>query len=281
MKSRKLLSLAILPLVLLWFVTTQEKGKSEKNNGKQNSKSESKNTNPQKDKYNQNPQKDKDKRDKDFEKYQDKGKTYKDKNDKYKGKEFDLDKRWDDKKWNDDRFNGRMVKLKDNKKRNWVNERIYTGVNWFNEDGVYKSKKPKNNKKVTICHKPDGSNYPTAITVSENALKAHLNHGDSQGNCDDFDRSIYTKNYWEARNGYYNQYYQTTETLSFGEQLLVNAIDVLTKRRSQLDASRSTLTPVQVQKREVVLIDLQNNVYDLQNSLDNGNQRVSSINFIF
>jgi hypothetical protein len=38
---------------------------------------------------------------------------------------------------------------------------------------------------------------------------------------------------------------------------------------------------VQVQKREVVLIDLQNNVYDLQNSLDNGNQRVSSINFIF
>ena len=278
MKSRKLLSLTILPLMLLWFVTMQEKGKPEKNKGKQDKKTENK--------YDRDKEQDKrekgksgDKYDKDYDKG--KEKNYKNKNDRYKGKEFDLDKRWDYRKWNDDRFNGRMIKLKDKKKKNWVNERIYTEVNWFNEADDYKSKKPKNNKKVNICHKPDGSNYPTSITVSENALKAHLNHGDSQGNCNDFDRSIYTKNYWDARNGYYNQYYQTTETLSFGEQLLVNAIDVLTNRRSQLNATRTTLTPVQVQKREVVLIDLQNNVYDLQNSLDNGNQRVSSINFIF
>jgi hypothetical protein len=278
MKSRKLLSLTILPLMLLWFVTMQEKGKPEKNKGKQDKKTENK--------YDRDKEQDKrekgksgDKYDKDYDKG--KEKNYKNKNDRYKGKEFDLDKRWDDRKWNDDRFNGRMIKLKDKKKKNWVNERIYTEVNWFNEADDYKSKKPNNNKKVNICHKTDGSNYPTSITVSENALKAHLNHGDSQGNCNDFDRSIYTKNYWDARNGYYNQYYQTTETLSFGEQLLVNAIDVLTNRRSQLNATRTTLTPVQVQKREVVLIDLQNNVYDLQNSLDNGNQRVSSINFIF
>ena len=41
------------------------------------------------------------------------------------------------------------------------------------------------NKKITICHIPPGnpSNVHT-ITISKNALKAHLAHGDFFGNCD-------------------------------------------------------------------------------------------------
>ena len=40
-------------------------------------------------------------------------------------------------------------------------------------------------KKVTICHIPPGNpNNPQTITVSVNALQAHLAHGDTLGPCD-------------------------------------------------------------------------------------------------
>lgn len=38
------------------------------------------------------------------------------------------------------------------------------------------------NKKVTICHTPNGKN-PVTIEVSQSALSAHLGHGDVQGSC--------------------------------------------------------------------------------------------------
>jgi hypothetical protein len=37
---------------------------------------------------------------------------------------------------------------------------------------------------VTICHIPPGNNSnPITITINQNALQAHLNHGDSIGSC--------------------------------------------------------------------------------------------------
>ncbi len=36
--------------------------------------------------------------------------------------------------------------------------------------------------KVTICHKPDGAN-PITISVDDNAVAAHMAHGDSMGEC--------------------------------------------------------------------------------------------------
>ena len=39
-------------------------------------------------------------------------------------------------------------------------------------------------KKVTICHRTHSKKHPfVTITVSQNALKAHLKHGDSIGPC--------------------------------------------------------------------------------------------------
>src|SRR3954466_6892786 len=39
-------------------------------------------------------------------------------------------------------------------------------------------------KKVTICHRTHSKKHPFhTITVSQNALKAHLKHGDSVGPC--------------------------------------------------------------------------------------------------
>jgi hypothetical protein len=43
-----------------------------------------------------------------------------------------------------------------------------------------------NNEKITICHIPPGNPENSfEITVSVNALRAHLAHGDSVGGCDD------------------------------------------------------------------------------------------------
>lgn len=39
-----------------------------------------------------------------------------------------------------------------------------------------------NNQYVTICHKPAGAN-PVTLTIPQNALSAHLAHGDSLGSC--------------------------------------------------------------------------------------------------
>ncbi|ARK11754.1 hypothetical protein [Fibrivirga algicola] len=36
--------------------------------------------------------------------------------------------------------------------------------------------------KVTICHKPDGAN-PITISVAQEAVAAHLAHGDNLGEC--------------------------------------------------------------------------------------------------
>ena len=45
--------------------------------------------------------------------------------------------------------------------------------------------------KVTICHMPD-SGTPHTMTVSQNALPAHMNHGDTNGACpgSPFQRSL-------------------------------------------------------------------------------------------
>lgn len=41
---------------------------------------------------------------------------------------------------------------------------------------------PQNSRKVIICHKPD-SNNPRTLSVSQDALPAHLAHGDDPGAC--------------------------------------------------------------------------------------------------
>lgn len=49
-----------------------------------------------------------------------------------------------------------------------------------------KAKKPTSDKKVILCHIPPGNlNNPQTITISKNALNAHLAHGDSEGACSD------------------------------------------------------------------------------------------------
>lgn len=45
--------------------------------------------------------------------------------------------------------------------------------------------KPNNNKKVDICHYDADTDTWKTLNISENAVDAHLAHGDAFGNCDD------------------------------------------------------------------------------------------------
>lgn len=197
------------------------------------------------------------------------------------GQKWRLADRWDNGQWDNERFDKRMNKIKHHKKDNWVNQRYYQGINWWDGTRYYEAKAPRDNKKVTLCHTPNGSGYPVTIKVSVNALQAHLNHGDYEGECKDWDRTKYSNTYWSTRTDYYNQYEQTTENLSFGEQLLALAINKLTGAKTQLITLRPTLSPAEINKREVAIINLQNDTYTMQQTLDRGNNSIATINFAF
>jgi|SRR5918997_2669869 hypothetical protein len=54
----------------------------------------------------------------------------------------------------------------------------------YDDDKCKDKKKKKDNKKVTICHIPPGNpDNAHTIRVSENAVDAHLAHGDELGKC--------------------------------------------------------------------------------------------------
>ncbi|HET8828836.1 MAG TPA: hypothetical protein VFM79_05820 [Pelobium sp.] len=286
MRLGYLTSVAIIPLMM--FTANFDQGNSQKN----------KDQKEQKDHHNKVEKKGKDhddhgngkhghedndhKKNQNYKDNKQKDKDWKDKDDKaFKGKKWKVTDRWDDGKWDDERFEVRMAKIKGHKKSGWVNERYYQGVNWWNGDRYDEVKKPKGNKKVSLCHKPNGSDYPVTINVSENALQAHLRHGDYQGECKDWDRSSYSDTYWNTRTDYYNQYVQTTETLSVGEQLLALAIEKLTGARTQLTTLRPTLSPTEINRREVAIINLQNDTYSMQQTLDRGNNSIATVNFVF
>lgn len=280
------MSVAIIPLIM---VTTSnfDQGKGQNKNKGSNDKNQSENyqkenkgENKKQDK-NQNKNQDRGKSDKEYKKFDKEiGKSNK-KWEKQGGKKYKEQEKWIDGKWDNDRFDYRMSKLKGNKKNKWVNQNYYPGIIWWTGQNYYDVKYPRNSKKVAMCHKPNGSDYPVMINVSENAVKAHLNHGDYLGECRDYDRSRYSNTFWETRTNYYNQYVQTTETLSLGEQLLALAINKLTNSQQQLTSQRTTLSSRQISDRELAIINLQNDTYDLRNSLDRGNNRVINVNFGF
>nr|WP_294896413.1 hypothetical protein [uncultured Pedobacter sp.] len=275
MKLGYLTSVAIIPLMM--FATNFNQGNSQKNkdNNKEQKDHEERRGKGESEHGNGHAFK---------EKKQNEG-NWNGKNDKSfkgnEGKKWKADDRWNDGKWDNERFDARMSKIKGHKKGKWVNERYYHGINWLNGANYYEVKGPKENKKVTLCHTPKGSDYPVTIKVSVNALQAHLNHGDYQGECKNWDKSSHSDTYWNTRTDYYNQYTQTTETLSFGEQLLALAINKLTGAKTQLTTLRPTLTATEISSREAAIINLQNDAYGLQQTLDRGNNNIATVNFVF
>ncbi|MHB1178800.1 MAG: hypothetical protein ACYCZO_10775 [Daejeonella sp.] len=150
-------------------------------------------------------------------------------------------------------------------------------INWGLND--FKSRKrPKDFKKVTVCHSTGGDSFPVSINISENALQAHLNHGDQTGNCTTNYSERWPQNYIRTRENVYNTYENTWETMSYSEALVRYAADKLLGIKSNLQRDRSTLTAQEIQRREAVILDLQTNVTGLESQIGVTRQRLDGVN---
>lgn len=149
------------------------------------------------------------------------------------------------------------------------------GIDW-NFSNFASRKHPKDLKKVSICHQTGGS-YPVNITVSENAVQAHLKHGDQIGNCN-FNFGGWPKNYITSREDVYNSYENTWESMSYSEALLKIAMDKLLGVKTDLNNNRSRLSAQEIQRRELLIMDLQNNTNALNSQLGTTRQALSGIN---
>ena len=147
-------------------------------------------------------------------------------------------------------------------------------IDW-NFSNFTNRKHPKDQKKVTICHQTGGS-FPVNINVSENALQAHLKHGDKAGSCD-VSFGNWPKQYITSRENVYNSYENTWETMSYSEALLRIAMDKLLGIKTDLNQNRSRLSAQEIQRRELLIMDLQNNVNSLDNQLGTTRQTLSGI----
>lgn len=164
----------------------------------------------------------------------------------------------------------------DNGNSQMMNGKRDLNLNWGLENFADR-KHPKNQKKVTICHNPskDNSNG-VSITISENALQSHLNHGDKAGDCNIDYSDRWSSNYVRSRENVYNNYEQAWETMSYSEALLRLGIQKLLGVRTNFDRNRSTMTSSEIQRRELLINDLQNNVNSLENQLGLTRQRLDS-----
>ena len=183
----------------------------------------------------------------------------------------------------DNRGSDKNDKGNDKEKGNGKSRR--ENVKWDKDDNInwgfenYESRKrPKDNKKVTICHNTGDSEFPVMINVSENAVKAHMNHGDQMGNCTTNYSNRWNDNYIRSRENVYNNYENTWETMSYSESLLRFAADKLLGIKSTFQTQRPSLTSQEIQRKEALILDLQNNVNSLQNQLAVTRQRTDGIN---
>jgi hypothetical protein len=149
-------------------------------------------------------------------------------------------------------------------------------IDW-NLNDFSNRKHPKDQKKVTICHKPssDGDNGVT-ISVSENALKAHMNHGDERGDCKNNNAGRWSDNYIKSRENVFNTYEQSWERMSYGEALVRLAANKILGLKSNLDQNRSSLSAQEIQRREALIYDLENNTNSVNTQLGVTRQRLDS-----
>lgn len=134
--------------------------------------------------------------------------------------------------------------------------------------------KVKNQDKVTICHKFNNNNEtPVTIRVSSNALKAHMNHGDVQGDCPKVDNTRYSEKYEKRRADYYNELQAANEQVIYSQSILDYAKLRLAQSQQALaatDANRYTMA--QIQERQATVTELEQNVSLLETLVGVGTQ---------
>ncbi|SDM44173.1 hypothetical protein SAMN05421813_11259 [Daejeonella rubra] len=267
MKSNNNLKMSFMPLILmiaLAIAVPQQDKKDSQNKGKSEAKK------ADDDKKNNNSQKGNDQgKEKGNQSNGNNNQKSDHKNDQsYGSKDDHSDKGSDNKDWKIKRGNGNSRVLNGNRD---------IDINWDLSNFAMR-RTPKNQKKISICHKPgaSGSGNPVNISISENALNAHLNHGDQIGNCSVNYSDRWSDNYIKSREGVYTVYEQTYETMTYSEALLKFAAEKLLGIRTNLNTSRVNLSSQEVERREMLILDLQNNVTSLEDQLQLSRQKVDS-----
>ena len=141
--------------------------------------------------------------------------------------------------------------------------------NWYswNNQNFRERAQVRNKGKVTICHKFN-SGEPVTITVSENALKAHLAHGDVVGNCPAVNNSIFSDIFRKRRADYYNDLYYGQDQYNYSSSILDYALVRLANSRLQLDQMRLNNAPqADIERRQAAVLGLEQNVSLLETAL--------------
>ena len=277
MKRNKILGLAILPLTIFTALAftnlPPQKGKEDK--GDKPQKHESDNSKGQKpnqkdgnsgaDKNQNHQPAQRNDHKSSSSKHADYGSKGHDEKGRQNGKSDQGDHKQDHSKMNHGKGNSNMM----NGKRDM-------DIDW-NLNDFSNRKHPKDQKKVTICHNPSGNgNNGVTISVSENALKAHMNHGDNKGNCNIDYSSRWSPDYVKARENVYNTYEQSWERMSYGEALVRLAANKILGIRTNLDRDRNTLSSAEIQRRETLIRDLEMNRSNLDSQLGVTRQTLNS-----
>ncbi len=162
---------------------------------------------------------------------------------------------------NDARGNAKNID-KENGKNNKENGNMKDGYVWDRE--TFKDRRKfKNQEKVSICHKFNGNNNEPAVTinVSQNAMQAHLNHGDVMGTCPAVTDRRWSDIFLRNRNDYYNNVQNHYEQVTYSRSILDYAIARLTNSRQQLVTMQNSGLPVaQIESKQASVVQLEQNV---------------------
>ena len=186
-------------------------------------------------------------------------------NDKNNGQPDKMDKKDN----NDNKYNNGKNEMNDNKdKNNKMSNRnngkvdVINGYDW-NRENFKERKKIKNQDKVNICHKFNReSENPVTISVSANAVKAHINHGDVMGNCPVITGGRrYSDIFVRNRTDYYNTLQNSQEQVYYSRSILDYALGRLTNSRLQLTTMQNNNMPLaDIQRKEASVVELEQNV---------------------
>jgi Ni/Co efflux regulator RcnB len=153
-----------------------------------------------------------------------------------------------------------------NKDHNNAKGKMKDGFAWDME--TFKDRKSirNNMNKVTICHKPGKNGDPgVTIRVSENALKAHMNHGDVSGDCPPVSGKVFSDVFIKRRADYYTVLQNSQEQVLYSRSILDYAFERLTGARTQLVSLQSTNAPAaDIERKRLLVVDLEQNATLLQ-----------------
>lgn len=122
--------------------------------------------------------------------------------------------------------------------------------------------KIRNKDKVTICHKFNRNNeQAVTISVSSNALKAHMNHGDVMGDCPAVTDNRNSDIFRRKRNDYYDNLQQGQEQVAYSQSILDYALSRLANSRSQLATYQNNNMPqADIERKQATVLELEQNV---------------------